>query len=84
MNNSFELLLKSLQNLEDIIDNKPSDEKDSNLFFENQNLKKELEQCRLNYQILQKTSKEILDELNNSIKVIEEYFENKNATDKNS
>lgn len=82
MTNNLEHLINSIDNLEKLLNEKLSNNSknfDNELFETNQNLKKELEVLKQDYQKLEKTSKEVLEELNNSIEIIENHLKLKNA-----
>lgn len=89
MSSSLHRLIESIDNLEEIINaqSQMSDhdlsQKIEGLQAENQDLKYELDKLKKEYQILKETSKDIMNELNNSIEVIEDYFKKQNADNKN-
>lgn len=88
-------LIASIEKLEKLVDHKLcnmpdvslSNEKENNslvtkvqaLEKENHNLVDELNTLKKDYQILKTTSQEVINELNNSIQVIEDYFKKQNA-----
>ncbi len=93
MTNSLQRLTKSIENLEELLDRKLSALSEGNLIeeassisikiegleLENYNIKQELDTLKQNYQKLKETSKDVINELNNSIEVIEDYFKKQNA-----
>ncbi len=83
----------SVQNLEQIIaqrlsvpasTNNEHSKNSEQLLLENATLKEELEKSRQEYQLLKETSQDVINELNNSIQIIEDYFKKQNANNKNS
>ena len=85
MTNSLQRLTQSIDGLEELIAQKLSNYNEADsvqlnfLQSENDALKLELETLKKDYKNLQETSKEVVNELNNSIKVIEDYFKKQNA-----
>jgi hypothetical protein len=83
MAKGLERLLQSLENLEKAIgDNLSCSAKDqkNSLDQENLALKQELQNLKEDYAKLQETSKEVMEELNSSIKIIENHLKKKNAS----
>ena len=94
MTNSLQNLSESVKTLEELVDKKLStlNNYDSSegtallssqledLQAENHSIKKELETLKQSYKVLKDTSKEVINELNHSIQVIEDYFNKKNAS----
>ncbi len=86
MNNSLQRLNLSIQNLEEIVAKRLSSASDPNdssaqlkqLIAENITLKEELDKTKQEYQLLQDSSKDVINELNNSIQIIEDYFKKQN------
>lgn len=81
----------SVQNLEELIakhlDSLVSNNNQDNseqLLQENAALREELEKSRQEYQLLKETSKDVINELNNSIQIIEDYFKKQHANNQNS
>ncbi len=74
----LERLNTALQDLEEKIALKATDLKDSFL------LRSELEHLKKEHANLKETSHEVINELNNAIQVIEEYFNKQNANNKNT
>ena len=66
-----------MQQLEDIVDKRLSISSTS--AQENAALKSELAQITQEYKHLKETSVEVINELNNSIQVIDDYFKKQNA-----
>lgn len=86
MTNALQRLTQSIDNLEEIIAQKLSclnsavpQEEVTAFKDENQLLKKELVALKADHDKLKETSKEVINELNSSIKVIEDYFKKQNA-----
>jgi len=71
-------LNKALSKLKTLIEQR-ADSGDGNLIAENKQLKQELENLRRDYQILVKTSEDVVNELNNSVRVIDNFFKKQNA-----
>lgn len=91
MNDSMQRLNLSVQNLEELIakhlDSLVSNNNQDNseqLLQENAALREELEKSRQEYQLLKETSKDVINELNNSIQIIEDYFKKQHANNQNS
>lgn len=88
-------LIASIEKLENLVNNKLSNSdvaasldnekeiafitKVKELEKENHSLVEELNTLKKNYQVLKTTSQEVINELNNSIQVIEDYFKKQNA-----
>ncbi len=85
MTNSLQRLVQSIDNLEELmaqnlsIKDKPNSEEVNLLNIANDKLKKELQELKNDYKKLQETSKDVINELNNSIQIIEDYFKKQNA-----
>ena len=91
MNDSMQRLNLSVQNLEELIakhlDSLVSNNNQDNseqLLQENAALREKLEKSRQEYQLLKETSKDVINELNNSIQIIEDYFKKQHANNQNS
>jgi hypothetical protein len=89
MNTSIDRFNLSLQKLEQLIIKKVSSTEssspvDNSLSEENLNLKAELNQLKKKYNELVKTSETVINELNISIKVIDDYFKKQDANNKNT
>lgn len=87
MSSSLQNLILEIEELERNVSNlklssSDSDDALSDLRLENKALRDELNNLKKDYKTLQETSKEVIDELNHSIGVIEEYFEKQNADNK--
>lgn len=88
MSNSLQRLVESIDILENMInsqselDNNNLSNEIESLQVENQHLKFELDNLKQDYQNLKETSKDVINELNNSIEVIEDYFKKQNANNK--
>lgn len=80
MDSKIEKINQLLDNLENLIAQKKFANKDlevmSQLLEENNLLKKE-------YQHLKETSQEVINELNSSVQIIEDYFKKQNANSQN-
>ena len=85
MTNSLQRLVQSIDKLEEIIaqnlsiKDEPHSEDTMLLHVANDDLKKELQALKDDYKKLQETSKDVINELNNSIQIIEDYFKKQNA-----
>ena len=85
MTNSLQRLVQSIDNLEELmaqnlsIEDKTNSEEVNLLDIANDELKKELQELKNDYKKLQETSKDVINELNNSIQIIEDYFKKQNA-----
>lgn len=85
MTNSLQRLVQSIDNLEELmaqnlsIKDKTNSEEVNLLDIANDELKKELQELKADYKKLQETSKDVINELNNSIQIIEDYFKKQNA-----
>ena len=89
MNTSIDRFNLSLQKLEQLIIKKVSSTEssssvDNSLSEENLDLKAELNQLKKKYNELVKTSETVINELNISIKVIDDYFKKQDANNKNT
>jgi|GEM_PF-4756233 len=89
MNTSIDRFNLSLQKLEQLVIKKVSSTEssssvDNSLSEENLNLKAELNQLKKKYNELVKTSETVINELNISIKVIDDYFKKQDANNKNT
>lgn len=89
MTNSLQRLTQSIDNLEELINKKlstpPEQPKEdlakvTALEEVNVELQNELKSLKKDYQKLQETSKDVIDELNSSIQTIEDYFKKQNAS----
>lgn len=94
MTNSLQNLVESVKNLEELVDKRLSENTtyassdEVNLLYKqvedlkskNYSLNKELETLQQNYKVLKDTSQDVIDELNHSIQVIEDYFKKENAS----
>ena len=94
MTDSLQNLSESVKTLEELVDKKLSILNTCNssedavllsgqvedLQTENYCIKKELEELKKNYKILKDTSRDVINELNHSIQVIEDYFKKENAS----
>lgn len=76
--NGLDRLNAALKQLEEKISSKSKDLKESD------SLKTELKNLQKEYSNLKETSQEVINELNNAIHVIEEYFNKQNANNKNT
>lgn len=88
MTNSVQRLTQSIDNLEELINKKlstpPEQPKEdltkvTALETVNVELQDELKSLKKDYQKLQETSKDVINELNSSIQTIEDYFKKQNA-----
>lgn len=88
MTNSLQRLTQSIDNLEELINKKlsapPEQPKEdlakvAALETVNVELQDELKSLKKDYQKLQETSKDVINELNSSIQTIEDYFKKQNA-----
>lgn len=88
MTNSLQRLTQSIDNLEELITKKlstpPEQPKEdltkvTALETVNVELQDELKSLKKDYQKLQETSKDVINELNSSIQTIEDYFKKQNA-----
>jgi hypothetical protein len=89
MNSSLDNFDKSLKKLEQLILKKFSSSEfsvdvDSELKEENLKLKAEIAQLKNKYSELVKTSENVINELNSSIQVIDNYFKKQDANNKNT
>ena len=76
MSETIERINQSLQKIEDLISTKSFMHGDNSLL---KNLEEENNILKQEYQHLKETSKEVINELNNSIQIIEDYFKKQNA-----
>lgn len=76
MSETIERINQSLQKIEDLISTKSFMHGDNSLL---KNLEEENNILKQEYQNLKETSKEVINELNNSIQIIEDYFKKQNA-----
>jgi glycerol-3-phosphate O-acyltransferase len=94
MTNSLQNLSESVKALEELVDKKLSIMNACNssedtvllssqvetLQAENYSVKTELEELKQSYKVLKDTSRDVINELNHSIQVIEDYFKKENAS----
>ena len=78
MSNSLSRLNQALQKLEDVIASR-SVQPEAGLQEENTRLKNELAASQQECKTLKTTSQEVINELNNAVHVIEDYFKKQNA-----
>lgn len=76
MSNSLQRLTAAIDSLEKAVTHKLASAEETS----SASLKLELAKLQEEHKNLQETSKEVINELNNSIQIIEEYFKKKNAT----
>ena len=81
MSDKIEKINQSLQKIEDLIATKSLIQGDNTLF---KNLEEENNILKQEYQTLKETSQEVINELNHSIQIIEDYFKKQNANSKNT
>lgn len=89
MNNSLNNFDQSLKKLEQLVlkklaSNDFSVPADNELKEENSKLKIEIAQLKKKYSELVLTSENVINELNSSIQVIDDYFKNQDANNKNT
>jgi hypothetical protein len=87
MSNNLQRLNQALDSLENAITKKLSasaSEELDKLKSMNSSLQQELLTSQDEYQKLKETSKEVINELNNSIQIIEDYFKKQNANSQNT
>ncbi len=80
MSNSLQRLTAAIDSLEKVVMHKLATCEQKMEEADSSSLQQELAKLQEEHKTLQETSKEVINELNNSIQIIEKYFKKKDAT----